>query len=102
MPHVVDFYKEYKDKGVKLLSVCTKHGEKTKTCWPAIEEKGMEDFINVADTYHKSRFKMKYNVKTTPKIYILNSDREIIIKNIGGEQLGDVMEEVFRRRDAEG
>jgi len=100
MPSIIEFYDNYKDKGVKLLSVCSKHGEKTKTCWPHIKEKGMEGFINVADTNHKSRFKIKYNVKTTPKIFILDKDKKIIMKNIGGEQLGDVMEEIYRREAA--
>ncbi|MBL0100050.1 MAG: redoxin domain-containing protein [Saprospiraceae bacterium] len=39
MPNVVDFYKKNKDKGVKVLGVCTKSGDKTNTCWPAVKEK---------------------------------------------------------------
>ena len=97
MPDVVKFYEEYKDKGVKLLAVCTKHKEKTESCWEILEEKEMTGFINAADTNHRSMFKLKYNVKTTPKIFILDPDRKILMKNIGGAQLGDVMEELFRR-----
>ena len=48
-PDVVRFYKNNKDKGVKLFSICTRGGEKVKTCWEAIEEKNMQDYINTAD-----------------------------------------------------
>lgn len=101
MPFIVDFYEEYKDQGVKLLAICTKHREKTPSCWDILDEKKMTSFINAADTNHRSQFKVKYNVKTTPKIFILDPDRKILMKNIGGEQLGDVMKELMRRAEQE-
>jgi len=99
MPSIIEFYNNYKDKGVKLLAICSKLGDKADTCWPAIEEKGMSGFINAADKYNKSKSKVKYNVKTTPKIFILDKNREILIKNIGGDQLAEVMEEMFKRAE---
>ncbi len=99
MPYVVEFYEEYKDKGVKLLAICTKHTDKTESCWKYVKEKEMDGFINAADKFHKSRFKTKYNVKSTPKIYILDQDRKIILKDIGGKQLPEVMEEIFKRAE---
>ena len=101
MPSIVEFYEEHKDQGVKLLAICTKHRDKTPSCWETLEEKNMTGFINAADTNHRSQFKVKYNVKTTPKIFILDPDRKILMKNIGGEQLGDVMKELKRRKAAE-
>lgn len=101
MPDVVKFYEEYKDKGVTLLAICTKHQEKTPSCWEILEEKEMTGFINAADTNHRSLFKVKYNVKTTPKIFVLDPDRKILMKNIGGQQLGEVMEELLRREKEE-
>ena len=101
MPSIVEFYDEYKDQGVKLLAICTKHKDKTASCWDPIDEKNMTGFINAADTNHRSQFKIKYNVKTTPKIFILDPDRKILMKNIGGEQLGDVMKELMRRAEEE-
>ncbi len=93
MPFLVDFYKKYKDKGVKLLSICTKGGDKTSTCWPAIEKENMGDFINTADQY--SRFNMKVKIKSTPKIFILDENKEIIIKDIQAEEIEKVFEEII-------
>jgi len=101
MPSIVEFHEKYQDQGVKLLAICTKHRDKTPTCWEPLEEKKMLGFINAADTNHRSQFKVKYNVKTTPKIFILDPDRKILMKNIGGEQLDDVMQELMRRAAVE-
>ena len=95
MPGYVQFEKEFRDKGVKVLAVCSKLKDKTATCWDAIEEKGMEKFINAGDENHRSRFKIKYNVRTTPKVFILDKDRKILMKNIGAEQLSEVMHNIM-------
>lgn len=94
MPDVVNFYKKNKDKGVKMLGVCTKGGEKTNTCWPAVKEKGMEDFINTADEY--GRYNLKVKIKSTPKIFILDENKEIIIKDIPGEEIDRIFNDILQ------
>ena len=91
MPEVIDFYKKYKDKGVKVLAICTKLMDKEKTCWDMVHEKGMDVFYNASDKYLQSRFKQIYDVKKTPKIFVLDQDKIIISKNIGPKQLGTLM-----------
>jgi thiol-disulfide isomerase/thioredoxin len=93
MPNVVEFYQKNKNKGVKMFAVCTKGGDKTSTCWPAVKEKGMEDFINTADEYQ--RFNARVRIKSTPKIFILDEKKEIIIKDIPGEELDRIFNEIL-------
>jgi thiol-disulfide isomerase/thioredoxin len=93
MPDVVKFYNNNKDKGVKMLGICTKGGDKTSTCWPAVKEKGMEEFINTADEY--GRYNIKIKIKSTPKIFILDEKKEIIIKDIPGEELDRIFNEIL-------
>jgi len=95
IPSIIDFYNAYKDRGVEILAICTKTGEDLLPCWEAIEERGMDIWMNVADQYLRSRYKMIYDVKTTPQIYILDKDKKIIVKKIAGEDLSPVMEEVI-------
>lgn len=96
-PFLADFYNKYKDQGVKVLTVCTKRkDDEVKKCFEYIKEKGMEGFLNGVDPKTKSRYSIKYNVTSTPKIYILNEDKEILIKNFPAEELENVMEEVIR------
>lgn len=93
MPNVVEFYEKNKSKGVKMLSICTKGGDKTDTCWPAIKEKKMEGFINTGDIYQ--RYNQKVRIPATPKIFILDEKKEIIIKDIPGEELDRIFNEIL-------
>ncbi len=95
MPKIVEFGDKFQERGVEVFAICTKHMDKVGTCWESIEEKNMTGFINAADEYHRSRFKTKYDVRTTPKIFILDKNKKIIIKGIGGEQLDEVMTDIL-------
>ncbi len=94
MPSIVKFYDNNKDKGVTILSVCTKGGDKTATCWPGVEEKGMQKFINTADEY--GRYNQKIRVKSTPKIFILDENKKILIKDISGEDIEKIFSEIYK------
>ena len=96
MPYFIEFDKKWRDKGVRTFAICSKHKDKVNDCWEYVNEKDMLGFINGADKFHRSRFKLKYNVQSTPKIFILNKEREILMKNVGGEQLEQVMQEILR------
>ncbi len=99
-PHVIDFYNKYKKTtDIEILAVCTKHRDKEPDCWDAVDEKGMDIWINASDVNHLSRFRDKYNVEQTPSIFILNEKREIIMKRIGAEHLDEVMQEILRIDD---
>ncbi len=100
IPFVIDFYNEYKDKGVKVLSICTKTGDNISECWDAVKERGMDVFVNTADQYLRSRYKSIYDVKTTPQIFILDKDKKILVKKIAGEDLKSVMDELLKNTDS--
>ncbi len=98
MPSVVEFQEAFRDRGVTVFAICTKHQEKMATCWESVKEKNMTGFINAADEFHRSRFKTKFDVRTTPKVFILDANMEILIKGIGGEQLTEVMESIIKEK----
>jgi thiol-disulfide isomerase/thioredoxin len=107
-PHMVEFAKKYQSKGVKVFAVCTgvvtsKDDSNTvekvhDSCWKSVEEKGFDDnlFYNYYDPYIRSRYKMLYDIQTTPQIFILDRKHEILMKRIGAEQLDEVMEQVMK------
>ena len=90
MPDVVKFADKYKDKSVTVFAVCGKLGD-VDECWKMVESKGMNNLLNVTDGEYRSRFKERYDVQTTPKIFILDKDKTIISKNIGPQQLDEVL-----------
>ncbi len=95
-PFMVEFDKKFKSKGVTIFSICTEFTEDVPKCWESIKEKEFTDFINVVDPYHRSKYKTIYDIKSTPQIYILDSKKEILMKKIGAEQLGEVMDQIIK------
>ncbi len=98
IPFVIDFYQEYKSKGVEVLAICTKTGEDISSCWSAIKERGMDLWVNASDQYLRSRYKAIYDVKTTPQLFILDKDKKIVVKKIAGEDLKMVMDELLKTK----
>ncbi|MEP6646428.1 MAG: redoxin domain-containing protein, partial [Saprospiraceae bacterium] len=61
IPFIIDFYKEFKDKGVEVVAVCTKTGTDVSSCWKAIKDRGMDIWINTCDQYMQSHYKTIYD-----------------------------------------
>ncbi|MBK9221562.1 MAG: redoxin domain-containing protein [Saprospiraceae bacterium] len=101
MPLIVDFYNKFKTRGVEILAVCTKTGVDEKTCWESMESMHMNGWINASDPSHASRFKLIYDLKTTPQIYILDKNKKILTKKIGAEQLSEIMDKLLNIKENE-
>lgn len=91
-PKLIEFQKANKDKGVQVVTVCGKLGKEYAKCWEYIDEnKDMDVLLNLGDATHKSRYKMVYYVKNTPKLFLLDKDKKILSKGFGAEQLPELM-----------
>ena len=95
-PHLVSFFEEFKDRDVKIFSVCNKLTNQVPECWKSVKEYKFENFINVADAYHRSRYRTLYDLKSTPQIYVLDRDKTIVSKRIGAEQLKEVVDMILK------
>ncbi len=96
MPELIKFYNVYKSKGVEIFALCNKVGKDEKSCWEGVESLHMDNWINTSDPTHSSNFRILYDVKSTPQVYILDENKKILTKKIAIEQLGDVMEKLFK------
>ena len=94
-PVMKEFYENFKDEGVEIFAVCFKFGKDVSPCWEYVDEKGIQDWIHTVDPYNRSKYRDLYYVKSTPQIYILDENKEILSKRIGAEQLGDVMTRIL-------
>ncbi|WP_116108250.1 TlpA disulfide reductase family protein [Lewinella sp. IMCC34191] len=99
-PHMKEFYEKYADAGVKIFSVCTKGADEIGNCWDYVDEQGTGDWIQVADPYQ--RFYKSYDIQSTPSIFLLDKDKNIVSKRIGADQLAEVMEGVMQQANATG
>lgn len=101
MPDVIKFVEDFAPRGVKMFSVCGKVGD-VADCWKMVRSKKMQSMINVVDPHYKTRFKEKYDVQTTPKIYILDENKVILSKNIGVEQLNEIVDRMLTEQSNTG
>ncbi len=61
----------------------------------------MINWINAIDPFIKSKYKTLYDIKSTPQIYILDENKEIISKRIGAEQIAEVMDKILEMKEKE-
>jgi len=98
MPDIVSFYDEWESKGVTLMTICTKGGEdKTEKCKEAIPKKNMDKFLNTFDPYQ--RYRKLIQIKSTPKIFILDSEKKILIKDIPAKELKNIMPDIIKMEE---
>ncbi|MEI7920271.1 MAG: TlpA disulfide reductase family protein, partial [bacterium] len=94
IPKLIDLYNKLKkeNKDVKVFSVYTLHeGEKYLKY---IDEHKLNDWINVYDGAHYNNVLVKYDVYSTPVIYVLDKNKTIKAKRIGVEQIENVIKEM--------
>lgn len=103
MPTLNEFYKTYKKNGVEIFAVCTKLNEQEKNCWEFLEKNNYMEWINASDQEGgSSSIHGQYNLKVTPKIYILGKDKTIIAKDLSVENLEEVMKRLLPTTTAMG
>ncbi len=103
-PFVIEFAEKYRDKGVKTVAVCSKFAPNVGDCWTYVDEnEGMKEaIVNTADPYHKSKYKVVYDITSTPQIYVLDKDKKIVSKRISAEQLPEVLDRMLEEGQAGG
>ena len=91
-PQLAKLFPKYKNKGVELFTVNINGSEET---WQEkLEEYGLNKAggIHASDAYRRSGFDEKYNINSTPKIFVLDKDKIIRYKWIGVDQLADILD----------
>ncbi|MEM9259644.1 MAG: TlpA disulfide reductase family protein, partial [Bacteroidota bacterium] len=94
-PVMKEFYEKWKDRGVEIFSICTKQGEIDK-CWEYIDDNAIGDWLHATDRY--LRFYKDYDIRSTPTIFVLDENKEIVSKRIGAEQLDGLLEALEKEK----
>jgi thiol-disulfide isomerase/thioredoxin len=86
-----------KAKGVTVYAVRTE--DDPKMWQDYIKEHKIQDWINVYDPERHSDYRSKYNVYTTPVIYLLDERKIIIGKRLDQSNIGQVID-MYEKRQA--
>jgi thiol-disulfide isomerase/thioredoxin len=92
---VPELYKIYQKSlqplGVTILAVNTLFGEDGKAKWVNfVNDHALYGWINAWNPYSYD-FKLKYDVVSTPQIFILDENKKIVAKRIGPEQVEEIV-----------
>lgn len=89
-----EVWDKYAKDGIKIFAVYCQVEPKEWTDF--IAEHQLEEWINVYDPYGRSNFRTYYNIKSTPQIFILDKDKNIIAKRIGVDQIGGFLDYMMK------
>jgi len=91
IPEIDSLYRSYlKDKGVKVFTVATEGEEKAITDF--ITKNKLEDWTNTWDHERSGDWKGKYDVYSTPTIYLLDDRKIIRGKRLDHTNLGSLVD----------
>jgi peroxiredoxin len=88
-----DVYQKFKDKGLAVYAI---YSMADKEEWNEFLTKhNLFDWINVWDETHVSQFKVLYDARKTPAVYVLDETKKIIAKGMTVEQIGLLMKNLL-------
>lgn len=63
-----------------------------------IQEHHLSSWTHVWDPYRKTGFHKNYDIYSTPVIYILDENKKIIVKRVGAEAVGPILEDMLKKK----
>jgi peroxiredoxin len=88
-PILKEAYPDLKKAGAEVIAICTITDTDK---WKNFIKEQKLDWLNLGDPLYQNNFRMEYNVRTTPQLYVLNQERRIIAKKIDVEQVLDFIQ----------
>ncbi len=91
VPQVDSLYRAVlKDKGIKIYGVSTE-GD-LSDIQKKVQELKIMEWILVVDAQHNTGYRSKYDVSSTPQIYLLDKDKKIVGKGLDHSNILEVLE----------
>lgn len=84
-----EVYLPFRDKGLEVVAVYTMNDKAEWTGF--LENHQLNDWVNAWDEHHVSRFKIIYDTRTTPAVYLLDRSKKIVAKKCTIEFLKDYL-----------
>lgn len=83
-PVLLDAYYDLKDLGAEVVAVCVPTDIEG---WKNYIKDRQLDWINLSDPFKRSNFRADYDIRSYPRVFVLDKERKIIAKRLAVEQL---------------
>lgn len=91
IPAIDSLYKsKLKAKGVTIYAVSTQGN--LEEIQKVVKDKGVSDWINVVDIYDNTKYRNKYDVFSTPKMYLLDENKKLIGKGLDHTNISELID----------
>ena len=96
-PKLQKIYDKLKPFGVEVYAVGT---ELETDKWKEFIKEHKHTWLDVSDTPERpDPFRTYYDIYATPKVFLLDKNKKIIAKELGVEQLGDILKQKLKQPD---
>lgn len=97
-PELYEVYNRLKEKGVEVVAINLLGGEEGKVKWVNfVNDHGLYDWINCWNPYD-FEFKKIYDITSTPGLFVMDKDKNIIAKRISPEQAEEIINSFLTRK----
>jgi thiol-disulfide isomerase/thioredoxin len=96
IPKLLEFYDSMASRGVVVYAVYTQGDYEG---WKKYINENKLNWLNVMDPYQKTNFRDKYNIISTPQLYILDKDKRIRFKLLPADSVGGVVEYLLKEQE---
>ncbi len=86
VPVVKELYEKVRNQGVEIYAICT---EAEIDKWKKYIREKKLDWINVADPKIQNNFRYEFDISSTPQLYLLDENKNILLKKIDVEVLAN-------------
>ncbi|MFA9389795.1 MAG: redoxin domain-containing protein [Prolixibacteraceae bacterium] len=91
-----DVYLKLLDHNIEVYAIC---GNDNHEKWEQfVSEANLEGWHHLWDPTNQSLYRFKYNVKTTPTMYLLDKDKKIIAKKLDNTNLSKLLEVLLKEK----
>jgi thiol-disulfide isomerase/thioredoxin len=98
IPKLKEMYDTMAARGVVVYSVYTQGDVEG---WKKYIRENKLNWLNVMDPYQNTKFRDKYNIISTPQLYILDKDKRIKFKLLPAESVGGVVDYLLQQQEEE-
>lgn len=84
-----EVYIPFRDKGLEVYAIYSM--DKKEEWKEFVEKERLYDWVNVWDKDDVSKFKIKYDARANPSVYLLDEDKKIIAKKLSVDQLKKII-----------
>ncbi|MEX2588618.1 MAG: thioredoxin-like domain-containing protein [Chitinophagales bacterium] len=90
-PKMVKAVNEAKEKNIDIQPVAVSIDSDEEKWHKFMKEYGVDTWINLADLNYRNNFREIYDLQSTPRAFLLDSDKKIIAKRFDSNQLINIL-----------